>query len=403
MARQSKTRLQQLGKSRSQERAASTPPPPGMSRKGSISATDDLAVSWPSFVLISGFLVLILFAAAVFFGSRGIEEGLELNAANVLGNNGWMGVEVSAAGADIALTGTYYEDESAEDIVAAVATVPGVRNVRANQLYAIERPQEAEVSAPVGDVVNVFWDADTITITGDVSDSTVRTRLLSALVESGGERTVVADGLSTVEGLPSEAEWIDEMSLLIALAIPGIPEGFFFMNPAGEIFQVSGETESRQLARDINEAADEIVIAFGFAYTDGVTVPEPEVTREEVIELQTNLDDLIEGKVVEFEYGSAELTGVGTTLLDEILAALRQFPKVPIRIDGHTDSDGTAERNLLLSILRAEAAREYLVARGADRNRFTVEGFGDTRPVGSNDTEEGRARNRRIEFIAELE
>ena len=127
------------------------------------------------------------------------------------------------------------------------------------------------------------------------------------------------------------------------------------------------------------------------------------VTVEQVEELQDDLDVLIEGKVVEFESDSAELTEIGTALLDEIFIALGLFPNVPVRVEGHASSEGSSQRNLELSVERATAVRDYLVGRGAAENRFTIEGFGDTRPIADNSTEAGRARNRRIEFIAELE
>jgi outer membrane protein OmpA-like peptidoglycan-associated protein len=90
-------------------------------------------------------------------------------------------------------------------------------------------------------------------------------------------------------------------------------------------------------------------------------------------------------------------------LLDEILQALQANLNVPVTIHGHASSEGSSTVNLKLSEDRAAAVRDYLVARGADPNRFIVIGHGDTQPVASNSTEEGRARNRRIEFEALLE
>ncbi len=408
MARKSTKRLQQLSGTSSPDHAsASRPSAPSRSSGSSGSDRpgfdDDLAVSWANFVMISAIVVVALLVAGVFFGVQRIESNLETTAANVLENSGFGMVEAVASGADLSITGTYYEDESRDAVVATVAAIQGVRSVQSHQLYPIERPREAEVIAPQADAINVFWGENTVRISGDVSDTSNRTQFVTTVQEAAGQREVLAAELVTVEGIPSEAEWIDEMAALVALAIPGIPEGAFFVNPSGEIFQIGGETESRQLAKDINQAAEEIAVAFGFAYTDGVIVPEPELTIAEVVELQVNLDELIEGKVVEFETASADLTEVGQELLDEISEAIDMFPKVPIRIEGHADAEGSQAKNLSLSILRAEAVREYLVAKGADPNRFTVEGFGDTRPIADNDTEEGRARNRRIEFIAELE
>ena len=72
-------------------------------------------------------------------------------------------------------------------------------------------------------------------------------------------------------------------------------------------------------------------------------------------------------------------------------------------IAGHTDDRGSADANQLLSEQRANAVLEYLIQRGQDPARFDTIGYGETQPIASNDTAEGRARNRRIEFTALLE
>ena len=74
-------------------------------------------------------------------------------------------------------------------------------------------------------------------------------------------------------------------------------------------------------------------------------------------------------------------------------------PSVRIRTAGHTDNVGNPARNLALSEERAEAVRAHLVAHGIDAGRVEAAGYGDEQPVASNDTEEGRTQNRRIEAI----
>ena len=78
----------------------------------------------------------------------------------------------------------------------------------------------------------------------------------------------------------------------------------------------------------------------------------------------------------------------------------RGCPGVAIRIEGHTDSVGAAERNLLLSRARAEAVRAALIVRGVANERLRAEGLGQAQPRGDNATAQGRAENRRIEFKA---
>ena len=119
-----------------------------------------------------------------------------------------------------------------------------------------------------------------------------------------------------------------------------------------------------------------------------------------MLSFRESLDELIEGKVVEFEFASSVITAEGRELLDEVLEALRRFPEVSVEIGGHTDAVGTDETNLLLSRLRAAAVLTYLVNNGEDAGRFVVIGYGEAVPIADNSTESGRARNRRIEFTA---
>jgi outer membrane protein OmpA-like peptidoglycan-associated protein len=77
---------------------------------------------------------------------------------------------------------------------------------------------------------------------------------------------------------------------------------------------------------------------------------------------------------------------------------LRENPTVQIQISGHTDNVGKAEVNRVLSNNRAQAVVKYLVAQGIEAARLTFKGYGATQPVADNDSEEGRARNRRTEL-----
>lgn len=108
-------------------------------------------------------------------------------------------------------------------------------------------------------------------------------------------------------------------------------------------------------------------------------------------------------KVLQFNYvtfatNSAELTGFSTYELDNLVNAMNKYPNLTIEISGHTDNTGEAEANLALSQNRAQTVYDYLVRRGVDASRLTATGYGATRPVDTNDTEAGRANNRRTEF-----
>ena len=100
-----------------------------------------------------------------------------------------------------------------------------------------------------------------------------------------------------------------------------------------------------------------------------------------------------------FETGSAELKPVSQTELNRLRDLLNSRPRMRIQLNGHTDNVGSDADNLQLSKDRARAVYDYLVAQGIDAARLQSEGYGETRPVSSNETPEGRRQNRRTEFV----
>lgn len=100
---------------------------------------------------------------------------------------------------------------------------------------------------------------------------------------------------------------------------------------------------------------------------------------------------------VTFEPGKWELPPRSQLALDAVVQMLRSNPSVRLEITGYTDSSGSQRKNVWLSHTRAEAVKLYLSQRGIQRNRLVTRGLGPANPVASNDTAEGRARNRRIE------
>ncbi|MDZ7860183.1 MAG: OmpA family protein [Candidatus Krumholzibacteriota bacterium] len=103
-------------------------------------------------------------------------------------------------------------------------------------------------------------------------------------------------------------------------------------------------------------------------------------------------------KGVHFESGSSKLTPDSYSVLDRVVKTLKAYPEVKVEIRGYTDSVGSWEANLKLSEKRANSVKEYLLNSGLASDRLVTEGYGEADPVESNETAEGRASNRRIEF-----
>ena len=101
---------------------------------------------------------------------------------------------------------------------------------------------------------------------------------------------------------------------------------------------------------------------------------------------------------INFKFDSAVIEPSSSDILDRAVASLNEAKDVAVRIEGHCDSTGSEAYNELLSERRANAVQDYLVAHGIAADRLSVVGKGESQPAASNDTEEGRYQNRRVEF-----
>ena len=101
---------------------------------------------------------------------------------------------------------------------------------------------------------------------------------------------------------------------------------------------------------------------------------------------------------VNFDFNSAALTTVSKSNLDKLAGVMVQYPDTNINVYGHTDSKGTAQVNQKISENRANSVKNYLISKGIASSRMITMGRGFSEPIASNDTDAGRAQNRRVEF-----
>lgn len=106
----------------------------------------------------------------------------------------------------------------------------------------------------------------------------------------------------------------------------------------------------------------------------------------------------IDLSALQFDYARAELNSDAPAVLDKVVAELQKNPQMKIEVSAHTDDNGTPLGNFAVTRARAEAIRNYLLSKGVKPEQVKARGYGSTRPVADNKTEQGREANRRIEI-----
>lgn len=223
-----------------------------------------------------------------------------------------------------------------------------------------------------------------VVIQGLVPDDGFRSAVVNRVMALYGRERVV-DRLST-GGVTASAQWRQDVARLLPASIKQVSRGQITLE--GQVVDIKGEVPSeavrQQVIADLSQAA-------GGAYTvkHGLKVVVPE---------QVLIDQALANRTVEFEPGSAVLTPAGMKLLDEMSQTLAQFKGRRFELIGHTDGNGQRASNIALSLARAEAVKAYLVTKGLSPQNLQTKGLGPDQPIASNQTDQGRARNRRIDF-----
>lgn len=137
------------------------------------------------------------------------------------------------------------------------------------------------------------------------------------------------------------------------------------------------------IGRDMDKQAEEIKN----------DIPGAKVERvEEGIKVEFN-------EKILFAFSKSDLGDAAKTNLNNLVKVLNKYPNTNIEVQGHTDGRGSDEYNMGLSEKRAATVANYLKAQGIDTSRITTKGYGESAPAYSNDTDEGMAQNRRVEFL----
>ena len=223
-----------------------------------------------------------------------------------------------------------------------------------------------------------------VVIAGTVQDEATKASVLAKLREVYGQNMVVDQ--ITVGAVATPANWNTYVEKLITPDLKQITKGQLKID--GSTVSLKGEVASEELRQKIATGAQSSLNST-FTISNGLRVSAAD---------QSVLDTTLANRTIEFESGKATLTPSGRAILDEMAGAMLKLKERKVDLIGHTDNVGLRATNQGLSQARAEAVKSYLASRGIKGDLMTASGQGPDRPIASNDTADGRARNRRIEF-----
>jgi OOP family OmpA-OmpF porin len=228
-------------------------------------------------------------------------------------------------------------------------------------------------------------DGGRMTLMGVVGSDAERVVLEDAAADAYGAANVTSD--VTVADRAAEATWVEGAAEVLRLASGAEP---WSLAIDSDRIVFSGRAEDRAALEALEAALGDL--GDGLAGEVDLQLAASAIAGE--------LTELLEGSAT-FQTGSTVLSDEATALLDDAIAILVANPATSLIVQGHTDDVGDESANLTLSQARAEAVVAYLIAGGVEAERLTAVGFGETRPIADNATAEGRAQNRRIEFVVQ--
>jgi OOP family OmpA-OmpF porin len=281
----------------------------------------------------------------------------------------------------VSLSGMARDLGGREAMAAALKNLPEGYSVAANEIKAPPYIFQA-YKDPV---------AVTLTLTGYVPDNNAHGTIVAAAGRKFFSEKVV-DNLKTSVGAPSgfAGAVVPSLAALSRLSTGTLVVSDREVKVAGDAFYDSAPALIRaNLLKDFPQ---------GWQVKVDISV-KPAAAPVDATVCQQLFSELLGKGTIRFETGRSTLDPDSAGLLDRLIEIALRCPTANIEVEGHTDAAGEPAANQSLSEKRAQAVVDYLVKAGLPAGRFTAVGYGGTQPVATNDTEEGKAQNRRIEFV----
>lgn len=240
-----------------------------------------------------------------------------------------------------------------------------------------------------------------VVLRGGVPDATLKQQLVAKAYQVFGAGNVVNH--LTIEPQAKSEDWLPRAAELIVRMKSWGSGGVTFDGRravvTGEV-KDEGEKSKRQeellaLLGATTKVESQLLVRASPSKSDPA---KPDLDKSSP--LLTKIHDALAGKSIDFEIGSATLTSQAMKVLDHIVPLIRVDKDVKVEIGGHTDNYGDPKFNQLVSQARAVSVAQYLIAKGVDSHQLISKGYGDSRPIASNKTRDGRQKNRRVTFQA---
>ena len=236
-----------------------------------------------------------------------------------------------------------------------------------------------------------------LTLSGSLPDQATKTNLINSAEKVFGLSNVV-DQLEIKPNL-GDAVWLEQARAVFPLLKSTIKDGTFVFND--KTIEVRGEVSGEEAKTKILRSLDNIA-GTQLTVNDQLQTPNSRGGKaRKAGPQQVKLNELLLGKIVEFDSGSSRIRNDSHKLLDSIIDVLGSNSNTQIEISGHTDNTGKEEKNLRLSQRRADAVKKYLVDKGLNVKRVAAVGMGSSQPIADENSLEGQRKNRRIEFIVQ--
>ncbi|RTL52520.1 MAG: OmpA family protein [Bradyrhizobiaceae bacterium] len=281
----------------------------------------------------------------------------------------------------VSLAGMARELGSREAIVAALKNLPEGYTVADNAIAAPPYIFQAN-NDPV---------AQTLTLSGYVPDNNVHAAIIAAIGRKFVSEKVI-DNLKASLGAP---QGFANGVILALSALSRLSTGSLTVSDRD--VKLSGDAlyplAAEQLQADLASGLPQ-----GWKVKADISVKPVASPVDSTVCQQLFVEMLGKGKI-RFESGRATIDPDSMGLLDRLVETALRCPTANLEIAGHTDSDGDSAANQTLSLRRAQAVVDYLIKAGLPKERVTAVGYGDSKPVAPNDTDENKAKNRRIEFV----